>query len=66
MKGVYLNFGNEEFELQQNLNADTIGKLGTERVNNTEVKLIREYHRQFFKKEQYWEILKVTLGLNAH
>ena len=57
--------GNEEFELQQNLNVDTVGKLGTERANNTEVKLIREDHQRFFKNEQYWEILKVALALNV-
>ena len=57
--------GNEEFELQQNLNVNTVGKLGTERANNTEVKLIREDHQRFFKNEQYWEILKVALALNV-
>ena len=57
--------GNEEFELKQNLNIDTVGKLGTEKGNNDEIKLIREDHQQFFKNEQYWEILKVAIALNV-
>ena len=43
-----------------------IGKLGTERANNTDVVWqIRENHEQYFKNEQYWEILKVAISLNV-
>ena len=58
--------GNDEFELQQNLNVENVGKLGTERANNTEtVKQIREDHEKYFKNEQYWEVLKVAISLNV-
>ena len=58
--------GNDEFELQQNLDVDTVGKLGTEKKKNTEeVKLIREDHQKLFKNEQYWEVLKVAIALNV-
>ena len=58
--------GNEEFELQQNLNIDTVGKLGTEKKNNSEiVKQIREDHQKYFKNEEYWEVLKIAIALNV-
>ena len=58
--------GNDEFELQQNLNVENVGKLGTERSqNDATIKQIREDHQKFFKNEQYWEILKVALALNV-
>ena len=58
--------GNDEFELQQNLNIETVGKLRTERAKyvNT-IEQIREDHQKFFKNEQYWEILKVAIALNV-
>ena len=58
--------GNAQFELKQNLVDENVGKLGTERANNTEtVKQIREDHNKYFKNEQYWEILKVAIALNV-
>ena len=58
--------GNDEFELQQNLNVENVGKLGTERAqNDATIKQIREDHQKFFKNEQYWEILKVAIALNV-
>jgi len=43
-----------------------IGKLGTERANNTDVVWqIRENHEQYFKNERCWEILKVAISLNV-
>ena len=58
--------GNAEFQLKQNMNMENVGKLGTERANNTDVvRQIRENHEQYFKNEQYWEILKVAISLNV-
>ena len=58
--------GNDEFELQQNLEVDTVGKLGTDKKKNKEeIKLIREDHLKYFKNEQYWGILKVAIALNV-
>ena len=56
--------GNNEFELQQNLNVDEVGRLGTERRNADIVKQIREDPKKYFG-EQYWEILKVAIALNV-
>ena len=58
--------GNSKFELKQNLEDKNVGKLGTEKTNNTETKRqIREDHNKYFKNEQYWEILKVAVALNV-
>ena len=58
--------GNAQFELKQNLEDKNVGKLGTEKTNNTETKRqIREDHNKYFKNEQYWEILKVAIALNV-
>ena len=58
--------GNEELELQQNLIVEDVGKLGTEKTNNTNtVKQIREDYQKYFKNEKYWEILKVAIALNV-
>ena len=56
--------GNDEFTLQQNLEVEEVGKLGTEK-KNTEIKQIREDHEKIFKNEQYWQILKVAIALNV-
>ena len=56
--------GNNEFELQQNLNVEEVGRLGTERKNADVVKQIREDHKKYFG-ELYWEILKVAIALNV-
>ena len=58
--------GNKELELKQNLDVDEVGKLGTEKTNNTDnVKQIREDYQKYFKNEKYWEILKVAIALNV-
>ena len=58
--------GNGELELKHNLNIEDVGKLGTEKTNNTDsVKQIREDYQEYFKNEQYWEILKVAIALNV-
>ena len=58
--------GVEEFVLQQNLTIENVGKLGTEKGKNDEtIKQIREDHQKYFKNEQYWDILKVAIGLNV-
>ena len=58
--------GNEELELQQNLIVEDVGKLGTEKTNNTNtIKQIREDYQKYFKNEKYWEILKVAIALNV-
>ena len=59
--------GNDQFELKQNLQDENVGKLGTERANNNtdNIKKIREDHKNYFKNEQYWEILKVAIALNV-
>ena len=58
--------GNEELELQQNLLVEDVGKLGTEKTNNTNtVKQIREDYHKYFKNKKYWEILKVAIALNV-
>ena len=53
--------GNDEFELIQNSNKEEVGKLGAK----MEQKPIRENHEQYFKNEQFWEILKVAIALNV-
>ena len=58
--------GNDEFELQQNLNVENVGKLGTETNKNKDVvRQIREDHKKYFKNEDYWEILKVAIAINV-
>ena len=56
--------GNNEFQLQQNLNVEEVGRLGTERRNTEVIRQIREDYKQYFG-EQYWEILKVAIALNV-
>ena len=58
--------GNDVFELQQNLNVENVGKLGTENKNKDGVvKQIREDHKKNFKNEEYWEILKIAIAINV-
>ena len=58
--------GNGQFELEQNIEDENEGILGTEKKNNEETKRqIREDHNKYFKNEQYWEILKVAIALNV-
>ena len=57
--------GTDEFQLTQNLIMKEVGKLENERENNDTVKQIRENHSKYFKNEDYWEILKVSIALNV-
>ena len=56
--------GNDEFELIQNQEDKEVGKLETKK-ENTEERKIREKHQKYFKNEQFWEILKVSISLNV-
>ena len=57
--------GNNEFELQQNLEVEEVGKLDSAKKNPETVRQIREDHQKYFKNEQYWEVLKVAISLNV-
>ena len=55
--------GNTEFELQQNIVMEHVGKLGNEGINIE--RQIREDHQKYFKNEVYWKILKLAISLNV-
>ena len=57
--------GNNEFELQQNMEVEEVGKLGNAKTNTETVRQIREDHQRYFNNEQYWEVLKVAIALNV-
>ena len=52
-------------ELDQNMSVEEVGKLGSQKGNPDEVKLIREDHSVLFKNEKFWETLKVAIAVNV-
>ena len=52
-------------ELDQNMSVEEVGKLGNQKGNPDEVKLIREDHSVLFKNEKFWETLKVAIAVNV-
>ena len=52
-------------ELAQNMSVEEVGKLGNQKGNPDEVKLIREDHSVLFKNEKFWETLKVAIAVNV-
>ena len=52
-------------ELDQNMSVEEVGKLGSQKGNPDEVKLIREDHSVLFKNEKFWEMLKVAIAVNV-
>ena len=52
-------------ELAQNMSVEEVGKLGSQKGNPDEVKLIREDHSVLFKNEKFWETLKVAIAVNV-
>lgn len=56
--------GNNDFELQQNVSQENVGKLNSNTDYSTQ-KQIREDYNLYFKNDQYWEVLKVAIALNV-
>ena len=57
--------GNNDFELQQNVSQENVGKLDNSPSDFSTQKQIREDHNIYFKNDQYWEVLKVAIALNV-
>ena len=56
--------GNNDFELQQNVSQENVGKLDSN-SNYATQKQIREDYNLYFKNDEYWEVLKVAIALNV-
>ena len=57
--------GNNDFQLEQNVTQENVGKLDNAVSNFDTQKQIREDHNLYFKNDQYWEVLKVAIALNV-
>ena len=57
--------GNNDFQLEQNVTQENVGKLDNATSNYDTQKQIREDHNIYFKNDQYWEVLKVAIALNV-
>ena len=57
--------GNNDFQLEQNVSQENVGRLDNATSNYDTQRQIREDHNLYFKNEQYWEVLKVAIALNV-
>ena len=58
--------GTNFFELQNNKNKNiTLEDEENENDENNQNKLIREEHNLYFKNEEYWELIKLSIALNV-
>ena len=57
--------GNNQQELQQNLDVKDVGKVSGGGGANITLRQIREEFYTLFKSEKYWEVLKVAIALNV-